>query len=341
MLHAAHTDTTRSRPHTTSSDLDPRDAPKAHSRPASAETRRASGPCVPPPRPGVIAASAAATVVVAAAAVAAAGSAQGWTSRRPGSGRACPHARWMQQGPVCKRRARVGIRRSTSSVVVASEMRVGKRLRERASRAQTPDRRVIRRLETAAFSKGLTYMRVSRLSQIVYEIILCHLGDTDSHAFAPDMFWYQSAATCDLPSADRPFPPEPKTWQYHTQLHTLPYPLTTTIPTPLDQPCQPLSHSSFAGVSSLPAGYRPSSPRISSQTLKSEAFFPVLSKWQSLYKMDRRDTLDVAHKIVAVGSRSVDSAQAFIEKHAGKDSGIKAYGSYSEVFADPVSWRTW
>jgi len=62
-----------------------------------------------------------------------------------------------------------------------------------------------------------------------------------------------------------------------------------------------------------------------------------------------RDVSDVAHKIVAVGSRSVESAQKFIDKlNASKDinawgvkNGVladaKAYGKYDEVFADPVS----
>ena len=44
---------------------------------------------------------------------------------------------------------------------------------------------------------------------------------------------------------------------------------------------------------------------------------------------------DVSHKIAAVGSRSVDSAQAFIHK-IGADKDVKAYGSYAEVFADTV-----
>ncbi|KAJ3531778.1 hypothetical protein NM688_g7524 [Phlebia brevispora] len=48
-----------------------------------------------------------------------------------------------------------------------------------------------------------------------------------------------------------------------------------------------------------------------------------------------RGTTDVAHKIIAVGSRSVESAQKFIEEHAGKNSEIKAYGTYTEVYADP------
>jgi predicted dehydrogenase len=61
-----------------------------------------------------------------------------------------------------------------------------------------------------------------------------------------------------------------------------------------------------------------------------------------------RDVSDVAHKIAAVGSRSVASAQAFLDKlraapgdsswgvaHGGLD-GAGAYGSYEEVYADPA-----
>lgn len=47
--------------------------------------------------------------------------------------------------------------------------------------------------------------------------------------------------------------------------------------------------------------------------------------------------LDVVHSIAAVGSRSVESAQKFIQDYAKGDSNIKAYGTYNEVFADPVS----
>ncbi|CAK9785857.1 NAD(P)-binding protein [Cutaneotrichosporon oleaginosum] len=60
-----------------------------------------------------------------------------------------------------------------------------------------------------------------------------------------------------------------------------------------------------------------------------------------------RNVHDVAHKIAAVGSRSVASAQAFIDKlksfsgpsswgvqHGGLD-GATPYGSYDEVYADP------
>lgn len=50
----------------------------------------------------------------------------------------------------------------------------------------------------------------------------------------------------------------------------------------------------------------------------------------------RRDVHDVVHKVVAVGSRSVVSAQKFIDEKAGGDKSIKALGSYAAVFADPV-----
>ena len=46
---------------------------------------------------------------------------------------------------------------------------------------------------------------------------------------------------------------------------------------------------------------------------------------------------DVAHKVVAVGSRTVESAEKFIQTYANGDSSIKAYGSYKDVYADPVS----
>ncbi|KAJ7113687.1 hypothetical protein C8R43DRAFT_1039705 [Mycena crocata] len=47
-----------------------------------------------------------------------------------------------------------------------------------------------------------------------------------------------------------------------------------------------------------------------------------------------RDVDDVAHKVVAVGSRSVEKAQEFIGANARGDASIKAYGSYEEVYAD-------
>lgn len=53
--------------------------------------------------------------------------------------------------------------------------------------------------------------------------------------------------------------------------------------------------------------------------------------------LDSRNTTDVAHKIVAVGSRSTESAQKFIDAFIQGDKSVKAYGSYAEVFADKVS----
>ncbi|TFK39935.1 NAD(P)-binding protein [Crucibulum laeve] len=47
-----------------------------------------------------------------------------------------------------------------------------------------------------------------------------------------------------------------------------------------------------------------------------------------------RDVQDVIHKVVAVGSRSVQKAQEFIDTVAGGDKAIKAYGTYEEVYAD-------
>ncbi|KIK71173.1 hypothetical protein GYMLUDRAFT_33310 [Collybiopsis luxurians FD-317 M1] len=47
-----------------------------------------------------------------------------------------------------------------------------------------------------------------------------------------------------------------------------------------------------------------------------------------------RGVQDVVHKIVAVGSRTVEKAQGFIEASLGGDKSIKAYGSYEEVYKD-------
>ncbi|KAJ7576891.1 hypothetical protein C8J56DRAFT_971858 [Mycena floridula] len=47
-----------------------------------------------------------------------------------------------------------------------------------------------------------------------------------------------------------------------------------------------------------------------------------------------RDVHDVIHKVVAVGSRKVETAQEFIAKVAGGDTSIQAYGTYEEVYAD-------
>lgn len=52
--------------------------------------------------------------------------------------------------------------------------------------------------------------------------------------------------------------------------------------------------------------------------------------------MHRRDVNDVVHKIVAVGSRSVEKAKEFIDREI-KDDSVKPYGSYDELFADKVS----
>ncbi|RPD64412.1 NAD(P)-binding protein [Lentinus tigrinus ALCF2SS1-7] len=47
-----------------------------------------------------------------------------------------------------------------------------------------------------------------------------------------------------------------------------------------------------------------------------------------------RGTTDVAHKIIAVGSRSTESAQKFIDAYINGDQSVKAYGSYADVYAD-------
>jgi len=43
---------------------------------------------------------------------------------------------------------------------------------------------------------------------------------------------------------------------------------------------------------------------------------------------------DVVHSVVAVGSRTVQKAQEFIDEVAGGTKNIKAYGTYEEVYAD-------
>jgi len=42
----------------------------------------------------------------------------------------------------------------------------------------------------------------------------------------------------------------------------------------------------------------------------------------------------VVHKVSAVGSRTTEKAQEFINKSIGGDKSIKAYGTYDEVYAD-------
>ncbi|KAJ4474599.1 hypothetical protein C8J55DRAFT_433003 [Lentinula edodes] len=54
----------------------------------------------------------------------------------------------------------------------------------------------------------------------------------------------------------------------------------------------------------------------------------------SFHSTRSRNVNDVAHKIVAVGSRSVDKAQQFIDTSLGGDKTIKAFGSYAEVYND-------
>ena len=51
---------------------------------------------------------------------------------------------------------------------------------------------------------------------------------------------------------------------------------------------------------------------------------------------DRRGVNDIIHAVAAVGSRSVEKAQEFINQHAGGDKSVKAYASYQEVFDDKV-----
>jgi hypothetical protein len=53
-----------------------------------------------------------------------------------------------------------------------------------------------------------------------------------------------------------------------------------------------------------------------------------------------RGVADVVHKVVAVGSRSVEKAQDFIDEVIGGDKGIRAYGTYEDIYADEVRNRT-
>ena len=55
------------------------------------------------------------------------------------------------------------------------------------------------------------------------------------------------------------------------------------------------------------------------------------------FRIFRRGVNDIIHKVTAVGSRSIESAQAFIDANAAGDKSIKAYGSYADVYADPAS----
>jgi len=48
-----------------------------------------------------------------------------------------------------------------------------------------------------------------------------------------------------------------------------------------------------------------------------------------------RNVHDIIHKVVAVGSRDVDKAKAFVSQFIAHEQDVKAYGSYEEVYADP------
>jgi len=50
-----------------------------------------------------------------------------------------------------------------------------------------------------------------------------------------------------------------------------------------------------------------------------------------------RGVHDIVHKVAAVGSRTIEKAQEFIDKCAQGDQSIKAYGTYGEVYADEVN----
>ena len=51
----------------------------------------------------------------------------------------------------------------------------------------------------------------------------------------------------------------------------------------------------------------------------------------------RRGVHDVVHKVTAVGSRGIESASAFVNELIDADHApVKAYGSYAEVYSDPV-----
>ena len=56
-----------------------------------------------------------------------------------------------------------------------------------------------------------------------------------------------------------------------------------------------------------------------------------------LLSIHSRKVTDVVHKVVAVGSRSAESAQKFIDTYVNGDKSVKPYGSYAGVFADNVS----
>ena len=44
----------------------------------------------------------------------------------------------------------------------------------------------------------------------------------------------------------------------------------------------------------------------------------------------------MVHKVTAVGSRSVEKAQKFIDEFVNGDKFVRAYGTYNEVYSDKV-----
>ncbi|KAG6810200.1 hypothetical protein H0H92_012935 [Tricholoma furcatifolium] len=64
----------------------------------------------------------------------------------------------------------------------------------------------------------------------------------------------------------------------------------------------------------------------------SNSFSPLVLHYNRISLLTPR-----LHKVAAVGSRSVDKAQEFIDRVAGGDKTIKAYGTYGSLFADKVS----
>lgn len=45
----------------------------------------------------------------------------------------------------------------------------------------------------------------------------------------------------------------------------------------------------------------------------------------------------MVHQVVAIGSRDLTKAEAFVDETGADRAIVKAYGTYEEVYADPVS----
>lgn len=97
----------------------------------------------------------------------------------------------------------------------------------------------------------------------------------------------------------------------------------------------------------------PQGPGSPARTPEAPRFAPPRTGWIStkfvldlLADPSTRDVSDVRHEVVAVGSRSRESAAKFVEsvwKEAGVTEGqdkVKTHGSYDELFADAVSCPT-